>query len=186
MVNARITQLEERKDRERDGNVIPFPLDPTSINNLPLLKQAAADLSAHFAVVERRIAQLEEEEARARLGRSGAERSAVIEPVARASRARQSPGRMTNLDNGPATARRSVLATEAGANEPARISSRDDGNVLPFPLGPTTFHNLAFLEQAAEDLAAHQEVVGMRIGQLNAEARDRTTVNPWDDLDAAE
>jgi glucosamine 6-phosphate synthetase-like amidotransferase/phosphosugar isomerase protein len=47
-----------------DGKVIPFPLDPATIGNLPLLKQAAQDLAAHLGVVKARINQLEEEKRR--------------------------------------------------------------------------------------------------------------------------
>ncbi|CEL08827.1 hypothetical protein ASPCAL11972 [Aspergillus calidoustus] len=50
-----------RTPSRHDGKVIPFPLDPGTIGNLPLLKQAAEDLAAHLAVVKARINQLDEE-----------------------------------------------------------------------------------------------------------------------------
>ncbi|OJI99337.1 hypothetical protein ASPVEDRAFT_80948 [Aspergillus versicolor CBS 583.65] len=56
------TKTSLRAPSRHDGKVIPFPLDPKSINDLPLLKQASRDLAAHLAVVDKRIRQLEEEE----------------------------------------------------------------------------------------------------------------------------
>ncbi|KAL3444934.1 hypothetical protein BJX65DRAFT_310306 [Aspergillus insuetus] len=53
-----------------DGKVIPFPLDPATIGNLPLLKQATQDLAAHLGVVKARINQLEEEERRGKSTRN--------------------------------------------------------------------------------------------------------------------
>ncbi|KAL4903218.1 hypothetical protein BDW74DRAFT_180085 [Aspergillus multicolor] len=52
----------QRVSSRHEGKVIPFPLDPSIFNDLALLKVAAVDLAAHFALVERRINQLEEEE----------------------------------------------------------------------------------------------------------------------------
>lgn len=54
--------ISPRAPSRHDGKVIPFPLDPKTINELPLLKQAARDLAAHLAVVEKRVRQLEEVE----------------------------------------------------------------------------------------------------------------------------
>lgn len=55
-------KVSPRAPSRHDGKVIPFPLDPKSINDLPLLRQASRDLATHLAVVEKRIRQLEEEE----------------------------------------------------------------------------------------------------------------------------
>lgn len=43
-----------------DGKVVPFPLGPETINNLPLLKQAIKDIVAHLNILHRRVQQLEE------------------------------------------------------------------------------------------------------------------------------
>ncbi|KAI9375645.1 hypothetical protein BJX61DRAFT_539657 [Aspergillus egyptiacus] len=53
---------ESRTPSRHDGEVVPFPLDPEMINNLPMLKLAAKDLAAHLALVKTRIGQLEKEE----------------------------------------------------------------------------------------------------------------------------
>lgn len=57
-----------RAPSRHDGKVIPFPLNPKTINDLPLLKQAARDLAAHLAVVEKRVRQLEEENKKKKAG----------------------------------------------------------------------------------------------------------------------
>ncbi|KAF7178528.1 hypothetical protein CNMCM7691_007227 [Aspergillus felis] len=43
-----------------DGKVVPFPLGPETINDLPLLKQAIKDIVAHLNILHRRVQQLEE------------------------------------------------------------------------------------------------------------------------------
>ncbi|KAF4219658.1 hypothetical protein CNMCM5878_002717 [Aspergillus fumigatiaffinis] len=43
-----------------DGKVVPFPLGPETINDLPLLKQAIKDIAAHLNILHRRVQQLEE------------------------------------------------------------------------------------------------------------------------------
>ncbi|GIJ98043.1 hypothetical protein Aspvir_000152 [Aspergillus viridinutans] len=43
-----------------DGRVVPFPLGPETINDLPLLKQAIKDIVAHLNILHRRVQQLEE------------------------------------------------------------------------------------------------------------------------------
>ncbi|KAF4155447.1 hypothetical protein CNMCM6936_009025 [Aspergillus lentulus] len=43
-----------------DGKVVPFPLGPDTINDLPLLKQAIKDIVAHLNILHRRVQQLEE------------------------------------------------------------------------------------------------------------------------------
>ncbi|KAF7118138.1 hypothetical protein CNMCM5793_007531 [Aspergillus hiratsukae] len=43
-----------------DGKVVPFPLGPETINDLPLLKQAIKDMVAHLNILHRRVQQLEE------------------------------------------------------------------------------------------------------------------------------
>ncbi|OOF98355.1 hypothetical protein ASPCADRAFT_3414 [Aspergillus carbonarius ITEM 5010] len=45
-----------------DGDVIPFPLGPETIDNLPLLKQAAKEMEMHLDTLKRRVRQLEEKE----------------------------------------------------------------------------------------------------------------------------
>ncbi|RAL04170.1 DUF3716 domain-containing protein, partial [Aspergillus ibericus CBS 121593] len=45
-----------------DGDVIPFPLGPETIDNLPLLKQAAEEMEVHLETLKRRIRQLEEKD----------------------------------------------------------------------------------------------------------------------------
>ncbi|PWY87068.1 hypothetical protein BO94DRAFT_585641 [Aspergillus sclerotioniger CBS 115572] len=45
-----------------DGDVIPFPLGPETIDNLPLLKQADKEMEMHLDTLKRRIRQLEERE----------------------------------------------------------------------------------------------------------------------------
>ncbi|GIC85785.1 DUF3716 domain-containing protein [Aspergillus udagawae] len=43
-----------------DGKIVPFPLGPETINDLPLLKQAIKDIVAHLNILHRRVQQLEE------------------------------------------------------------------------------------------------------------------------------
>ncbi|RHZ63061.1 DUF3716 domain-containing protein [Aspergillus thermomutatus] len=43
-----------------DGKVLPFPLGPETINDLPLLKQAIKDTIAHLDILQWRVQQLEE------------------------------------------------------------------------------------------------------------------------------
>ncbi|EAW14516.1 uncharacterized protein ACLA_075550 [Aspergillus clavatus NRRL 1] len=43
-----------------DGRVIPFPLGPETIDNLPLLEQAIKDLTGHLETINRRVQQLED------------------------------------------------------------------------------------------------------------------------------
>ncbi|RHZ73821.1 hypothetical protein CDV55_104462 [Aspergillus turcosus] len=43
-----------------DGKIVPFPLGPETINDLPLLKQAIEDIVAHLNILHRRVQQLEE------------------------------------------------------------------------------------------------------------------------------
>ncbi|PYI04323.1 hypothetical protein BO78DRAFT_471324 [Aspergillus sclerotiicarbonarius CBS 121057] len=45
-----------------DGDVIPFPLGPETIDNLSLLKQAAKEMEIHLETIKRRIKQLEEKD----------------------------------------------------------------------------------------------------------------------------
>lgn len=52
----------EHRSSKFDGKVIPFPLGPDAIDNLPMLKQAIEDLNLHSKVIKRRIEQLQKPE----------------------------------------------------------------------------------------------------------------------------
>lgn len=59
-------------------------------------------------------------------------------------------------------------------------SSKLDGRLLPFPLGPEAFDNLPLLRQAIKDTEKHLQAMRKRAGDLELKEEQKETYNPWD------
>lgn len=60
-------------------------------------------------------------------------------------------------------------------------TSRLDGSILPFPLGPETIDDLPFLRRAVTEMEMHLGTLRRRVRQLEDRERMRdSSINPWE------
>ncbi|GLA44193.1 hypothetical protein AnigIFM63309_002629 [Aspergillus niger] len=60
-------------------------------------------------------------------------------------------------------------------------TSRLDGSILPFPLGPETIDDLPFLRQAVTEMEMHLGTLRRRVRQLEDRERVKNnSINPWE------
>ncbi|GLA92940.1 hypothetical protein AtubIFM57143_009919 [Aspergillus tubingensis] len=60
-------------------------------------------------------------------------------------------------------------------------TSRLDGSILPFPLGPETIDDLPFLRRALTEMEMHLGTLRRRVRQLEDRERMRDrSINPWE------
>ncbi|EHA20252.1 hypothetical protein ASPNIDRAFT_45904 [Aspergillus niger ATCC 1015] len=60
-------------------------------------------------------------------------------------------------------------------------TSRLDGSILPFPLGPETIDDLPFLRQAVTEMEMHLGILRRRVRQLEDRERVRNnSIDPWE------